>query len=161
MQGKGCPLSGGQARSPFRNVAFIASLQDSKVRFKACDMPEADNFTIHIFAALAQKERELISERTKAGLATRKRKGKKLGAANKKIKTALKKTGYANSLEARRKNYLAFYESLREQLTLFRKEGKSYESISETFNVCGIRALKGGLWSKQQVNTAIKALGLD
>ena len=47
-------------------------------------MPEADKFTIHIFAALAEKERELISERTKAGLAVRKRRGKKLGANNRK-----------------------------------------------------------------------------
>jgi DNA invertase Pin-like site-specific DNA recombinase len=34
-----------------RNVAFISTLMDSKVNFKACDMPTADNFTIHIFAA--------------------------------------------------------------------------------------------------------------
>lgn len=62
-----------------RNVTFISTLMDSKVKFVCCDMPEADPFTIHIFAALAQKERIMISERTKAGLQSAKLRGVKLG----------------------------------------------------------------------------------
>lgn len=62
-----------------RNSVFIGMLLESKVKFKCCDMPEADNFTIHIFAALAQKEREMISERTKAALKALKNRGVKLG----------------------------------------------------------------------------------
>ena len=144
-----------------RNVGFTVSLQESQVRFKCCDMPEADDFTIHIFAALAQRERKLISERTKAGLATRKQRGKKLGAANKAIKKALEKKGYANSLKTRQRNNLEFYESLRERLTILRiKEKKSHQTISETFNLYEVKALKGGRWTKQQVATTLKALGI-
>lgn len=51
-----------------RNVAFISTLMDSKVHFKACDMPTADSFTIHIFAALAEREVGMIRERTKAAM---------------------------------------------------------------------------------------------
>jgi len=51
-----------------RNVAFISTLMDSKVDFKACDIPTADNFTIHIFAALAEREVGMIRERTKAAM---------------------------------------------------------------------------------------------
>ena len=51
-----------------RNVTFISTLMDSKVHFKACDIPTADNFTIHIFAALAEREVGMIRERTKAAL---------------------------------------------------------------------------------------------
>lgn len=51
-----------------RNVTFISALMDSKVHFKACDIPTADNFTIHIFAALAEREVGMIRERTKAAL---------------------------------------------------------------------------------------------
>ncbi|MEW5675520.1 recombinase family protein [Flavobacterium enshiense] len=51
-----------------RNVAFISTLMDSKVQFKACDIPTADNFTIHIFAALAEREVGLIRERTKSAM---------------------------------------------------------------------------------------------
>ena len=61
-----------------RNLTFISSLMDTKVKFKAVDMPEADNFTIHIFAALAQKEREMISDRTKKALQQKKAQGVKL-----------------------------------------------------------------------------------
>ena len=63
-----------------RNMAFIASLMDSKVKFVAVDMPEANEFTVHIFAALAQQERKLISERTKAGLVQARIRGKKIGS---------------------------------------------------------------------------------
>lgn len=51
-----------------RNLTFISSLIDSKVSFVCADMPDANEFTIHIFAALAQQERKMISERTKKAL---------------------------------------------------------------------------------------------
>lgn len=51
-----------------RNVAFISTLMNSNVKFKAIDLPVADPFTIHIFAALAEREVGLIRERTKAAL---------------------------------------------------------------------------------------------
>jgi DNA invertase Pin-like site-specific DNA recombinase len=62
-----------------RDAAFLLKLQKAGVRFVACDMPEADNFTVGIFALLAQKERELISSRTREALAAAKRRGVKLG----------------------------------------------------------------------------------
>src|SRR5262249_56594797 len=49
-----------------RNLAFIATLMDSGVEFIAVDNPHANKLTIHILAAVAQHEREAISERTKA-----------------------------------------------------------------------------------------------
>lgn len=62
-----------------RNSVFIGQLMESRVKFVCCDMPEADEFTIHIFAALAQKERKMISERTKNALEAAKKRGVKLG----------------------------------------------------------------------------------
>lgn len=62
-----------------RNSAFIGLLLESKVKFKCCDMPTADNFTIHIFAAMAEKEREMISQRTISALKALKDRGVKLG----------------------------------------------------------------------------------
>jgi DNA invertase Pin-like site-specific DNA recombinase len=62
-----------------RDIAFIANLQKSKIEFVCCDMPEANTLTIGMMAVLAQYERELISERTKAGLAAAKARGTKLG----------------------------------------------------------------------------------
>jgi DNA invertase Pin-like site-specific DNA recombinase len=51
-----------------RNLAFIAALMDSGVEFVAVDNPHANKLTIHILAAVAQHEREIISARTSAAL---------------------------------------------------------------------------------------------
>ena len=58
-----------------RNVAFVSGLMESGVDFVACDMPTANRLTIHILAAVAEHEREMISERTKAALASAKARG--------------------------------------------------------------------------------------
>src|SRR6266446_1735980 len=52
-----------------RNVHFISSLMESGVDFVACDNPHATRLTIHILAAVAEHEREMISQRTIAALA--------------------------------------------------------------------------------------------
>jgi DNA invertase Pin-like site-specific DNA recombinase len=51
-----------------RSVAFISTLMESKVKFVACDMPNASKFELHIRASLAEEERRLIGERTSAAL---------------------------------------------------------------------------------------------
>ena len=68
-----------------RNVHFISGLLESKVDFVALDFPEANTFTLHIMAALAEQEARLISERTKAALAAAKRRGVVLGAHGRKL----------------------------------------------------------------------------
>jgi len=65
-----------------RNVAFVSKLLESKVDFVAADMPVANKLTIHVIAAMAEYERDQISERTKAALAVVKKRGVKLGNPN-------------------------------------------------------------------------------
>jgi DNA invertase Pin-like site-specific DNA recombinase len=62
-----------------RNVSFVSSLMDAGIEFVAVDMPTANNFTIHIFSALAEQEAKLISSRTKLALAELKSSGVALG----------------------------------------------------------------------------------
>ena len=62
-----------------RNAEFLLRLQNSGADFICCDCPNADRFTVGILALLAQRERELISERTRLSLAALKSKGVKLG----------------------------------------------------------------------------------
>lgn len=62
-----------------RNVHFIANLMESGVDFVACDNPHATRLTIHILAAVAEHEREMISQRTIAALAAAKARGVRLG----------------------------------------------------------------------------------
>src|SRR5579885_1533572 len=62
-----------------RSVSFLAKLMDQNVEFVAVDMPSANRLMVHVMAAVAEHERLLISERTKAALKTAKDRGVKLG----------------------------------------------------------------------------------
>ena|ERR1700675_972408 len=64
-----------------RDVHFISGLMVQRVEFVVCELGRnQDPFMLHLFAALAEKERALISQRTKAALAALKARGVKLGA---------------------------------------------------------------------------------
>jgi DNA invertase Pin-like site-specific DNA recombinase len=65
-----------------RNLAFIATLMDSGVEFVAVDNPHANKLTVHILAAVAQHEREMIAQRTKDALQAAKARGVVLGNPN-------------------------------------------------------------------------------
>jgi DNA invertase Pin-like site-specific DNA recombinase len=66
-----------------RDVHFISGLMTERVPFIVAELgPGVDPFMLHIYAALAEKERRLISDRTKAGLAAAKRRGVRLGGHN-------------------------------------------------------------------------------
>lgn len=62
-----------------RNASFVLQLQESKVRFMCCDMPDVNDFTIGVMALVAQQQQRDISEATKRGLAEAKARGVVLG----------------------------------------------------------------------------------
>ena len=62
-----------------RDGEFLYRLQNDSVQFQALDIPEANTLTLGVMIAMAQHEREIISQRTRAALAARKAQGKKLG----------------------------------------------------------------------------------
>ena len=66
-----------------RRVSVISKLMET-VSFRVATMPNADEFQLHIYAALAAQEARFISERTKSALKVAKEKGVKLGAASEK-----------------------------------------------------------------------------
>ena len=68
-----------------RRVSFIAQIMEQGIGLVCAEMPNASDFQLHIFAALAQEERRLISERTKVALAEARRRGKVLGANGKNL----------------------------------------------------------------------------
>lgn len=134
-----------------RSVAFIFALRDSGAKFIACDMPEANTLTIGLLAALAQHERELISERTKAALKAKKARGCVLGSPQN-----LTREGTLKAAEVRRRRALEDPANRRatELASLYRNCGLSYAAIAvklnsnnhttrrgKTFSACTIQRL--------------------
>lgn len=68
-----------------RNVHFISGLIESGVKFVAIDMPNADRFMLHVYAAMAEEEARRISERTKRALKAAKARGVQLGQNGRKL----------------------------------------------------------------------------
>lgn len=79
-----------------RNVRFLAQLMEEGVPLAFCDMPNANEFTLHIMAAVAQHEAKQISQRTKDALTAAKARGVKLGGP-KAITEAARQRGTANA----------------------------------------------------------------
>lgn len=145
-----------------RNVQFISSLMDSKVKFKALDMPIADPFTIHILAAVAQKEAEDISERTKKALSVIKDKlnrGEEHTSKSGNKVTRLGGVRVFNS-EDRSKGSKALTEKAATNINnrlatplilALTEQGKNYRDISEELNKAGYKTSRGKQFTPMQV----------
>ncbi|CCG43194.1 recombinase family protein [Magnetospirillum molischianum] len=131
-----------------RNVAFIAGLMDSRVEFVACDMPHASRLTLHILAAVAEHEREMISQRTKAALAEAKRRGVRLGNPDGREARVL--AAVANRTEAVRRAVIVLpvIESLQAQ-------GLGLRAIARELERRGIKTARGGRWAAATVRAIL------
>lgn len=104
-----------------RDPDFIGMMIKSSIDFVACDMPEANKFTIRIMAALAEKEREMISERTKAALKAAQARGVTLGKPENATVEGRSK-GIAASLEVRKQKADRFVMETWPIIEEYRKE---------------------------------------
>ncbi len=130
-----------------RNVHFVSGLMESRVRFVACDMPEANDLTIHLMAAFAEFEAKRISERTKEALAAAKARGVVLGA-----------TGPANLKrcnDQRQQKAEDFRQRIRPVLDGMAAQGLSRRAMVARLNELGIKAPMGGAWSLGQVQRVL------
>lgn len=114
-----------------RNVNFVSSLMDAGIEFVAVDMPSANNFTIHIFSALAEQEAKLISSRTRQALAELKNRGIKLGNPNN-----LNNEARAKGVERIKENALNNDKNRQAQSVIVncKEKGMSYRQIAEYLN---------------------------
>ena len=133
-----------------RDIAFIANLQKSKVDFVCCDMPEANTLTIGMMAVLAQYERELISERTKAGLAAAKARGTKLGNPHLHLVRNMDTT---NATKAASENAEERNAQVRELITEYEAEaGLSLRELAGCLNDAGYTTARGKKFSATQIS---------
>lgn len=123
-----------------RNVSFIFTLRDSKVDFKALDLPDMNTMTVGIFASYAQHERERISERIKDALEAKRRRGETLGTAKNMTAKGRKKAVQSIMERARTdKNNLQALELIRDK----RKVGMTYAEIADRLNHLQYKTSKG------------------
>jgi DNA invertase Pin-like site-specific DNA recombinase len=83
-----------------RNVAFVSALMESGVEFVAADFPQANRLTIHILAAVAEHEAEMVSQRTKVALAAAKARGQRLGGFRGYVPSAADRAAAADARAA-------------------------------------------------------------
>jgi DNA invertase Pin-like site-specific DNA recombinase len=136
-----------------RNAAFIFQLRDSQIPFVAADMPDANNLTVGIMAVLADHERQMISERTKAALEALKRRGKQLGTPENLTDTVratgrltIQKNAY-NDPHNRRAGALALSLS---------RQGETLSGIATSLNEHGFRTRRNKEFSATQVKRLIE-----
>jgi DNA invertase Pin-like site-specific DNA recombinase len=138
-----------------RDLHFITSLQKSKVDFAVCDLPGCDSFTINIYGALAQREREMISARTKAGLAAAKARGVKLGTNNLRPEMTLEAS--AKGVAVIQKRADTFADKIITVIDGLQGQGMSLRAIARELGNLGVQTARGGSnWTPTAVKNVIE-----
>jgi DNA invertase Pin-like site-specific DNA recombinase len=137
-----------------RNVAFVANLMESKVPFIACDMPEANDLTIHIIAAVAQAEAAAISRRTKDALAAAKARGMVLGSPQ-NLSDDARRVGSPLGIAQIKQNRTASLEYIRPIIEGLRAEGLGYLAIAKRLNDAGEETRNGCAWTAAGVRRVL------
>ena len=133
-----------------RSVALISSLMEAKVEFQAVDLPDASRLVVHIMAAVAEHEREMISNRTKAALAAAKARGVRLGVNGR----VLADQAIADAM--------AFCQPLETVVREVVAEGASnVREVAAGLNARGILARQGGQWWPSNTGVLLRRLRIE
>jgi len=135
-----------------RNVAFTASLMDSGVRFIATDMPQANELTIHLMAAMAQQEAKLISERTKAALKAKKARGEKMGNPENFTNEGRRMGVLANSQKSR--NNKANIQA--RNIAMMYKDSMTLREVANKLNSLQYRTTRGNMFHATTVQRLLR-----
>lgn len=146
-----------------RNVAFISALMESKLPVCCCDMPEADQFTLHILAALAEREGRMISERTAAALQVLKERGVPLGSARpghwsgrEEQRDAGLRKAQAVVRDLAEQEMSNQYEPLVPWIRDLRKAGATLRQIVSELNAKQCRTRTGQAWNVSTLRRVIR-----
>lgn len=142
-----------------RNVAFISHLMEGGVEFTACDFPQANRLTIHILAAVAEHEREMISSRIKDALRAAKARGAKLGTpAN--LDPAGARKGRILGVQKRVDKADRFARDIAPVIQEHLAKGLSLKKTAEELNRAGILSARGkpGAWTHTAVKNILSRL---
>jgi len=129
-----------------RKVSFIAGIMEQGVGLVVADMPNATDFQLHIFAALAQEERRMISERTRNALAEAKRRGTPLGRNGAVLAAQHRQRAVDHAL------------SLAPIVIPLIEQSRSYSAIARHLNTLGIPTRKGGRFYAETAKNVVRRL---
>ena len=133
-----------------RRVSQIAALMDDKaLKIRVASMPNADAFQLHIYAALAEQERNFISLRTKQALAAAKARGVQLGGLRDKT---MKRN------EAAKQAADAAADRVASIVLPMRESGASYQKIADALNAANVLTPRGKKWAAMSVKNAADRL---
>jgi DNA invertase Pin-like site-specific DNA recombinase len=130
-----------------RDVAFVSGLMAQRVPFIVAELGrDADPFMLHLYAALAEKERRLISERTKAALAAKKAQGARLGnPKNLTVAGLIGRNSLISSADAFAAGLLPLVQSLQSC------GARTLEALTRGLNERGVRPARGSRWHVSSV----------
>jgi len=151
-----------------RSVHHIARLME-QTEFKVATMPHAKTFELHLFAALAQQEREFIANRTKEALAALQARAaegdvqslEKIARRTEALEKGRTATNRAKATKAIQDRVSSWQESVRDPIDLcIRKGGRTLQQVADCLNGKGINTSRGGTWSSMQVKRVMQKLAL-
>ena len=131
-----------------RRVSFISSLmEDKELELRVAQMPHADKFQLHIYACLAEQERDFISQRTKAALKAAKARGVRLGAPNYHLDQLAAARIQKADKEA---------EQVAGVVLPLRRQGTSLRGICKVLNGSGITTARGTAFHPSLISRILK-----
>lgn len=136
-----------------RDAHFLLGLEKAGVDFVAADMPSANRVTVRIIAVLAEEERNMISERTRATLTAAKARGVRLGGDRANLQ-ALAYEGRRAAAERRKAQARA--RDLAPQIQHLQTQGLSLRGTASAFEERGYKTPRGGKWTATQVSRVLK-----
>jgi len=146
-----CPVIVAKLDRLSRDVAFISGLMAQRVPFIVAELgANADPFMLHLYAALAEKERSLISQRTRAALAAKKAAGARLGNPT-NLSEASILGAVANAAQADR--HAANIAPIVREIQA--TGDKTLREIADALNARGIRTARGGNWYASTVRNLL------
>ncbi|QNI87584.1 recombinase family protein [Synechococcus sp. ROS8604] len=133
-----------------RKVSFIAALMENKdLDFRVSQMPYADKFQLHIYAALAEQERDFISQRTKSALRAAKERGVRLGAPIHHIDALAK---------AKQEKAVKDAQKIAGVILPLRASGQTLRQICDVLNTSGLETERGAKFHPPLISRMLKVL---
>lgn len=149
-----CPVVVSKLDRLSRDVHFVSGLMAHRVPFVVAELgADADPFMLHLYVALAEKERRLISERTKAALAVAKSRGVTLGNPRLAEARAIAHAELKAEAEAHARTVAP---AIREAKAA---GATSLRAIAAALNARGIATARGGRWEAQTVSNVLRRVG--